>query len=81
MHQTRKGNQWYFGMKVNNGVDKDSGLIHSEVVTAANVHDFTTRADSKYVTSVRAGLAPTGSMAAVIPSLCPKSHPLQAIST
>jgi IS5 family transposase len=27
MHQTRKGNQWYFGMKVHAGVDKDSGLI------------------------------------------------------
>ena len=29
MHQTNKGNQWYFGMKVHIGVDKDSGLIHS----------------------------------------------------
>ena len=28
MHQTKKGNQWYFGMKVHIGVDKDSGLIH-----------------------------------------------------
>jgi hypothetical protein len=33
MHQTKKGNQWYFGMKVHAGVDKDSGLIHSVVVT------------------------------------------------
>ena len=41
MHQTKKGNQWYFGMKVHAGVDKDSGLIHSVVVTAANVHDLT----------------------------------------
>ena len=32
MHQTKKGNQWYFGMKVHAGVDKDSGLIHSVVV-------------------------------------------------
>jgi IS5 family transposase len=29
MNQTNKGNQWYFGMKVHIGVDKDSGLIHS----------------------------------------------------
>ena len=41
MHQTKKGNQWYFGMKVHAGVDKDSGLIHSVVVTSANVHDLT----------------------------------------
>jgi IS5 family transposase len=45
MHQTKKGNQWYFGMKVHTGVDKDSGLIHSVVVTAANVHDLTPAAD------------------------------------
>ena len=41
MHQTKKGNQWYFGMKVHAGVDKNSGLIHSVVVTPANVHDLT----------------------------------------
>jgi len=40
MHQTKKGNQWYFGLKVHAGVDKDSGLIHSVMVTAANVHDL-----------------------------------------
>jgi transposase, IS5 family len=28
MHQTKKGNQWYLGIKVHIGVDKDSGLIH-----------------------------------------------------
>jgi IS5 family transposase len=39
MHQTRKGNQWYFGMKLHIGVDSQSGLAHSAVVTAANVHD------------------------------------------
>jgi IS5 family transposase len=39
MHQTRKGNQWYFGMKLHVGVDSQSGLAHSAVVTAANVHD------------------------------------------
>lgn len=39
MHQTRKGKQWYFGMKVHVGVDSRSGLVHSASVTAANVHD------------------------------------------
>ena len=39
MHQTRKGQQWYFGMKLHIGVDSQSGLVHSAVVTAANVHD------------------------------------------
>ena len=39
MHQTRKAQQWYFGMKLHIGVDSRSGLAHSAVVTAANVHD------------------------------------------
>ena len=39
MHQTKKGNQWYFGMKLHIGVDSRTGLAHSAVVTAANVHD------------------------------------------
>lgn len=39
MHQTRKGQQWYFGMKLHIGVDSQSGLAHSAVVTAANIHD------------------------------------------
>ncbi len=39
MHQTKKGNQWHFGMKVHIGVDSKSGLIHSTSVTAANIHD------------------------------------------
>ena len=39
MHQSRKGNQWYFGMKVHIGADSRSGLVHSISVTAANVHD------------------------------------------
>jgi len=45
MHQTKKGNQWYFGMKLHAGVDKDSGLIHSLVVISANVHDLTRAAE------------------------------------
>lgn len=39
MHQTKKGNQWHFGMKVHIGVDSRSGLVHSASVTPANVHD------------------------------------------
>ena len=39
MHQTKKGNQWYFGMKAHIGVDADSGLVHTVKGTAANVND------------------------------------------
>jgi len=39
MHQTRKGNQWFFGMKAHIGVDSKTKLIHSVVATPANVHD------------------------------------------
>ena len=39
MHQTKKGNQWYFGMKAHLGVDSRTKLIHSVAATAANVHD------------------------------------------
>jgi IS5 family transposase len=40
-HQTKKGNQWYFGMKAHIGADRDSKLVHTVVVTAANVADIT----------------------------------------
>jgi IS5 family transposase len=39
MCQTKKGNQWYFGMKAHIGVDSKTRLIHSVVATSANVHD------------------------------------------
>jgi IS5 family transposase len=39
MHQTKKGNQWHFGMKVHIGVDADSGMVHTVRGTAANVND------------------------------------------
>lgn len=39
MRQTKKGNQWYFGMKAHIGVDSKTKLIHSVVATSANVHD------------------------------------------
>ena len=41
MHQTKKGNQWHFGMKAHIGVDAESGLVHTVVSTAANVNDVT----------------------------------------
>lgn len=40
MHQTAKGNNWYFGMKTHIGVDAGSGYVHSIETTAANVHDL-----------------------------------------
>lgn len=40
MHQTKKGNEWHFGMKMHIGVDDTLGLIHSIDTTAANVHDI-----------------------------------------
>ena len=41
MHQTKKGNDYRFGMKVHIGTDQESGIIHSLSTTAANVHDVT----------------------------------------
>lgn len=41
MHQVKKGNEWYFGMKMHIGVDDGLGLIHSVKTTSANEHDTT----------------------------------------
>ena len=41
MHQAKKGEDWHFGAKVHNGVDAESGLVHTVVITPANVHDVT----------------------------------------
>jgi len=40
MHQTKKGNQWHFGMKAHIGVDADSGLVHTVTTTPANEADI-----------------------------------------
>ncbi|EPJ48512.1 MAG: IS5 transposase [Osedax symbiont Rs1] len=40
MHQTKKGNQWHFGMKAHIGIDVNSGLTHTFTTTAANEHDL-----------------------------------------
>jgi IS5 family transposase len=45
MHQTKKGKQWYFGMKAHVGVDSRTKIIHTAVVTAANVADSTVLPD------------------------------------
>ena len=45
MHQTKKGNQWYFGMKAHIGVDAKSGLVHTVTGTAANEADVTQTAE------------------------------------
>ena len=41
MHQSKKGNQWHFGMKAHIGVDAQSGLVHTVIGTAGNVSDVT----------------------------------------
>ena len=41
MHQTKKGNEWHFGMKMHIGTDDSIGLIHSVETTSANAHDIT----------------------------------------
>ena len=43
MHHTKKGNQWYFGMKAHLGVDSRSKLIHLVAATPANAPDSTLR--------------------------------------
>lgn len=45
MHQTKKGNEWYFGMKMHIGVDDTLGLVHSIATTAAHVHDIVAGGD------------------------------------
>ncbi len=41
MRSSKKGNQWYFGMKAHIGVDARSGLVHTVGVTSGSVHDAT----------------------------------------
>jgi len=53
MHQTRKGNQWYFGMKTHIGVDSKTKLIHSVAVTPANCHDSQVLSDLLHGDEIR----------------------------
>jgi IS5 family transposase len=41
MHQSKKGNDWHFGLKAHIGVDAASGLVHTVIGTAGNVSDVT----------------------------------------
>ncbi len=68
MHQTRKGSQWYFGMKAHIGVDSQTKLIHSVVATAANVHDSVVIGDLLHggETRVWGDSAYTGKRAAIL---------------
>jgi uncharacterized spore protein YtfJ len=57
MHQTKKGNQWFFGMKAHIGADAGTGYVHTVTATAANVHDLDeavhlVRADDDILTRV-----------------------------
>lgn len=45
MHQTKKGNEWYFGMKVHVGADAGSGYVHTITGTPANMHDVSETAN------------------------------------
>jgi IS5 family transposase len=45
MHSVAKGNPWFFGMRCHIGVDAASGLVHSMVTIAANVHELNTAAE------------------------------------
>ena len=40
MHSTKKGNPWYFGMKIHSSADAGTGYVHTITATAANVHDI-----------------------------------------
>jgi len=55
MHQTKKGNQWYFGMKAHIGADDESGLVHTVVSTAANVSDISQTAELLHGEESRVG--------------------------
>ena len=75
MHQTRKGQQWYFGMKVHIGVDSRSGLVHSAVVTAANTHDKHPLPDLLHGNERRVyGDSAYASQKALIASKAPQAH-------
>lgn len=58
MHQTKKGYQWYFGMKMHIGVDDVSGAIHSLETTPANHHDITRGASYCMVMNAASGATP-----------------------
>ncbi|MGS2724286.1 IS5 family transposase [Porticoccus sp. GXU_MW_L64] len=77
MRQTRKGNQWYFGMKAHIGVDSQSKLIHSVVATSANVHDSTVIGDLLHGEETRVwGDSAYSGKTSVINAVAPKAKDL-----
>src|SRR5438094_1594202 len=71
MHQTKKGKQWYFGMKAHVGVDSKTKIIHTAVATAANV------ADSAVLTGLSRADRSDPGVRASGPGLHPSALPLQ----
>jgi hypothetical protein len=67
IYQTKKGNQWYFGMKVHIGVDSESGLIPGLIQSLSQ--------------ALLPGLSAWAEVSGIAPSLCLKALPLQSIST
>jgi transposase, IS5 family len=55
MHQTKKGKEWYFGMKAHVGVDSKAKIIHTAVATAANVADSAVLPDLLHGEETRVG--------------------------
>jgi transposase, IS5 family len=81
MHQTRKGQQWYFGMKLHIGVDSQTGLAHRAMVTAANVHDTHPLPDLLHGNEQRVyGDSAYASQKALIASKAPRAKDLAAAS-
>jgi IS5 family transposase len=75
MHQTKKGNQWYFGMKAHIGVDSRAKLIHSVAATAAHVHDSQVLPDLLHGNETRVwGDAAYSGQRAVIQHHAPKAQ-------
>ena len=77
MHQTRKGQQWYFGMKGHFGVDSRTKVIHAVVATAANVHDSVCLPDLLHGQETRVwGDSAYQGQGAVIQECAPKARDL-----
>jgi transposase, IS5 family len=75
MRQTKKGNQWYFGMKAHIGTDSKTKLIHAVVATAANVHDSQVLTDLLHGAETRVwGDAAYAGQGDVIRECAPRAH-------
>lgn len=82
MHQTRKGNQWYFGMKAHVGVDSKEGIVHSVCSTAASVADKHMLADLLHGEETRVwGDAAYQGQAEVIRQIAPRAKDMTSRRT